>query len=126
MWLEGGSTGSVVVSRGGLLVCPAFPVCSGSAVSAGWSEGRGGWWAVADGVAPQCEPVIYPGPVAGEVQDGAALGSGQPGGDGDDFASQRGAAGYRVGTSGEDAGGAKQVVGDRCAQHPGGVGPELS
>ena len=26
MWLEGGSTGSVVVSRGWLLVCPAFPL----------------------------------------------------------------------------------------------------
>ena len=59
---------------------------------------------------------MIPGPVGGQVQNRAALGSGQPGRDGDQVAAQGGAAGHRVGTPGEDAGGAEQVVGDRRAQ----------
>jgi len=54
------------------------------------------------------------------------LRAGQSGGDGDDLAAQGGAAGHRVGTPGEDAGGAQQVVGDGRAQHPRGVRPEAS
>ena len=36
------------------------------------------------------------------------------------------AAGSGVAVAGQDAGGAQQVVGDRRAQHPGGVGAEAS
>ncbi|MGY4646335.1 hypothetical protein ACVWWN_000131 [Mycobacterium sp. URHB0021] len=68
--------------------------------------------------------MIYPWPVTGQVQDRSALGSGQPGRDIDDFAAQRRAAGYRVRTPGQDPSSAQQIVSDRRAQHPGGVGAE--
>jgi hypothetical protein len=55
------------------LVCPAFPVCSGRAFSAGWSGCREKRWRVFDCVAPQLKPWSAPGPVSGEVQDRAAL-----------------------------------------------------
>ena len=60
------------------------------------------------------------------MQDGSALGSSQAGGDGDDASPQGGPAGHCVGTTGQHADRAQQVVGDRGAQDPGGVGAEAS
>ena len=79
---------------------------------------------VADGVVPQRKPCVCPGPVAGQVQDGLALRAGQAGGNIDDLAPQRRSACPGVLVSGEHAGSAQQVVGNRGAQHPGRVGPE--
>jgi hypothetical protein len=54
------------------------------------------------------------------------LRAGQSGGDGDEVPAQGGAAGDGVPTFSEGAGGAEQVVGDRCADGPRGVGRELA
>ena len=62
----------------------------------------------------------------GQVQDRSALRAGQSGGDIDDAAPQRRSACAGVLVAGEHAGGAQQVVGDRGAQDPGGVGAEAS
>jgi hypothetical protein len=61
------------------------------------------------------------GQVGGEVP--AAV-PGDPGGDVDEVAAQGGAAGFGVGEAGQGAGGAQQVVADRGAGEPGGVGGE--
>ena len=53
-------------------------------------------------VVPQLFPLVVVGVVGGEVQDAAALGVSDPGGDVDDPAPQRRAAGHCVG--GVDAG----------------------
>ena len=60
------------------------------------------------------------------MQDRSALRAGQSGGDVDDPAAQRRPRARRVLVAGEDAGGAQQVVGDRRAQDPGGVGAEAA
>ena len=59
------------------------------------------------------------------MQDRASLWAGQSGGDVDDASAQGRAAGNAVGAAGEGSGGAQQVVGDGCAQDPGGVGAEM-
>lgn len=59
------------------------------------------------------------------MQDGSARRSSQSGWHGDDPSSQGRTAGSRVEGSGERAGRAQQVVGDRRAQRPGGVGAEV-
>src|SRR6476469_136939 len=92
----------------------------------GWSSCCGYWWAVSDGVVPQRKPGLRPGPVGGQVQDGSALGPDESSGDVDDPAAQRGYAGAGVVGTGQDAGSPQQVVGDRRAQHPGGVGAEAA
>ncbi len=58
----------------------------------------------------------------GQVQHGPALGSGQPGGHGDELAAQRRTAGEGMPMAGEGAGGAQQVVGHRGAEGPRAVG----
>ena len=75
--------------------------------------------ALCDGAVPQSKPCIGPRPVTGQVQDGSALGSGQTGGDVDEFASQGGAAGDGVGFTGQCCRGTQQVVCDACSQDPG-------
>src|SRR3954447_20048103 len=60
------------------------------------------------------------------MQDGSALGAGQSGRDVDDLAAQRGSASSGVLVTGEHAGGAQQVVGDRGTEHPGGVRAEAT
>ena len=60
------------------------------------------------------------------MQDRSALRAGQAGRDVDDLAAQRRSACSGVLVAGEDAGGAQQVVGDRRAQDPGGVGAEAA
>jgi hypothetical protein len=64
--------------------------------------------------------------MAGQVQDGSSLRAGQAGGNVDDLAAQGGAACDGVGLTGECGGGAQQVVGDRRAQYPGGIGAEAA
>jgi hypothetical protein len=62
-------------------------------------------------------------PFFGQVQgDLAAAAAGEPGGDVDEVAAQRGAAGLGAGKAGQGAGGAQQVVADRGEGKPGGVG----
>jgi len=57
--------------------------------------------------------------VLGQVQhDLAAAAAGDPGGDGEEVPAQRAGAGVAVVTGGQRAGGAQQVVGDRCAGQP--------
>jgi len=58
--------------------------------------------------------------------DLAAAAVGDPGGDGDEVAAQRAGAGAAVVARGESAGRAQQVVGDRRAGQPGGVGGEVA
>ena len=77
-----------------------------------------------DDAAPQCKPCISPGPVAGQVQNGSTLRSGQAASDVDDLAAQGGRAGGAVGVSGEHSCSAQQVVGDGGTQHPGRIGAE--
>jgi hypothetical protein len=48
-----------------LLVCPAFPVFSGWAVSGGVDGLGDDGWAVSDRGVPQPEPGLNPGPVGG-------------------------------------------------------------
>jgi len=54
------------------------------------------------------------------------LRAGQPGRDVDDPAAQRRSARPGMAFTGEHASGAQQVVGDRSAQHPGGVRAEAA
>ena len=63
---------------------------------AGWTgSGCDGWWqAVADDAVPQGEPGLRPGPVLGQVQDGAALRLGETGRHVDQRAAQGRAAGH--------------------------------
>ena len=64
-------------------------------------------------------------PAFGQVQrEVAAAGPGGAGGDVDQVAAQRGAAGSGVGQAGQGAGGAQQVVRDGSAGRPGRIGGE--
>jgi hypothetical protein len=100
---------------------PSLP-CSGRGLSAviASSCGRG------IGGGPELVPLLGPGPMCGQMQNGSALRPGQSGGHGDEVAAQRRTAGGRVAVSGEGAGGAEQVVRDRRADRPRGVGRELA
>jgi hypothetical protein len=62
--------------------------------------------------------------VARQVQDGSSLRAGQANGDVDDLAAHGGAARDGVLFTGQYRGGARQVVDDRRARYPGGVGAE--
>src|SRR3990170_1609678 len=110
----------------GLLVCPAFPrVVSGRCRVRrvdGWSCGNGWSGGGCEYVAPERGPLLGPGPVGGQVQDAAALWSGEAGGHAGDLAGPRRAAGDGVAGAAQGAGGAQQVVGDGRADGPGAVG----
>jgi hypothetical protein len=62
--------------------------------------------------------------MGGKVQKSSALRAGQPGRDVDDAAPKGRAACSSVTVPGQHTGSPHQVVGDRRAQHPGGVRPE--
>ncbi len=81
------------------------------------------WWTGRGGV--QAGEGVCPGPVFGQVQDFAALRPGETGGDTDEVAAQGRASGCGVKDAGEGSGGAQQVVADRGADGPGGVGVEM-
>ena len=110
--------------RGVAAGLPSFSCLLRSGLSAGGQgvAGSGGLYPmVLCHSASQC---FDQGQWAGRCRIGSALRAGQAGGHVDDPAAQRGAACAGVLAAGEDAGGAQQVVGDRRAQDPGGVGAE--
>jgi hypothetical protein len=83
------------------------------------------FWPLAFGGFEEVEPVVLAVPLPGQVHDDvAAAVAGDPGGDGDQVAAQRGASCLAEGGAGQDAGGAEQVEADRGAGQPGGVGGE--
>ena len=103
----------------GLAVCQVAVGRRGAVTGLGWS-GRGGRRAA--GGFEQAGPFVLAVPAFGQVDGNApAAVAGGPGGDGDQVAAHRGAAGFRVGVAGQGAGGAQQVAGDRRERHPGGV-----
>jgi hypothetical protein len=71
----------------------------------------------------EVHPVLLAVPAFGQVQgDVAAAAEGGAGGDVDEVAAQRGAAGVGAGQAGQRSGGAQQVVRDGGAGDPGRVG----
>ena len=82
----------------------------------------GGW---AGGGLEQVHPRLVVVPAVGQVQgDVAAAVAGDAGGDVDEVGPDGGAAGFGVAEAGQRPGGAQQVVADRGACEPGGVGGE--
>jgi hypothetical protein len=111
------------LGQGGSAGLPSFVQVriSGRAFSGGGQWLCGSGWV--GGV--QCVPGVGPGPVFGEVEHGSALGLGESVGYADEaFAQGRAAAGFSVKAAGQAAGGAQQVVADRRAERPAGVGGE--
>jgi uncharacterized protein len=115
------------------LICPA--ACPG--VAAGCGAGRPlGSWRVRTGsglVRPRLRagrrplrtghPLAFVVPAFGQVQrDVPAAVPGRAGGDVDQVAAQRGAAGPGMGEAGQGPGGAKHIMGDGGAGQPGGIG----
>ena len=92
-----GDLGPRLSGQAGPLVCPAFPLrwFSGRAWCGGWTgqAGRGGPVAGVNTLFQSAGPLVGPGPVRGQVEHGAALRPGQPGGNVDDLAAQGRAAG---------------------------------
>jgi len=76
------------------------------------------------GCGPERRPGFGPGPVLGQMQHGSALRPGDPGGDRDEVSAHARAAGDGVAVADQGPGGAEQVVHDRRADAPGGVGVE--
>jgi hypothetical protein len=81
----------------------------------------------AAGGAVEVQPVVLAVPVPGQVEgDAVAAVAGDPGGDGDQVAAQRGAASLAQGGTGQGSGRAQEVVADRGAGQPGGISGERS
>ncbi len=73
----------------------------------------------------EVHPLLLAVPFSGQVHGDVAVSvAGDPGGDVDEVAAQRGAPGLGAGQAGQGPGGAQQVVRDGGAGKPGGVGGE--